>query len=46
MAKKKGNIRDYRREEAAGKSFDTDYYNQAIHEAALAQPEFMRKVLA
>ncbi|MDX1452515.1 MAG: polyamine aminopropyltransferase [Oleiphilaceae bacterium] len=45
MACKQGNAHDYRREASANKSFATEYYNQAIHEAALAQPEFMRRVL-
>lgn len=26
-----------------GKNFETNYYNRAIHDAALAQPEFMKK---
>ncbi len=46
MARKEGSVKEYRREDAGNKAFATEYYNQGIHEAALAQPEFMRKVLA
>ncbi len=46
MARKRGAASDYRRKDAADKVFETEYYNQAMHEAALAQPEFMRRALA
>lgn len=45
MAKKSGSFVSFRREAARAKSFNTEYYNAAIHEAALALPEFMRRTL-
>ncbi len=45
MAMKQGTVSDFRREAAADRDFSTQYYNLGIHQAALAQPEFMRKVL-
>ena len=34
-------LKRFRRDDCAGRRFDTRYYNEAIHQAALAQPEFM-----
>lgn len=46
LANKAGQISHFRQEDAAQKSFATDYYNVDIHRAALAMPEFMRKALS
>lgn len=35
-------LRRFRMADSAGRSFTTQYYNDAIHQAALAQPQFMR----
>jgi spermidine synthase len=45
MASKNGAIKHFREEDAANKPFPTTYYNTDIHRAALATPEFMRRVL-
>ncbi|MDH5323968.1 MAG: polyamine aminopropyltransferase [Gammaproteobacteria bacterium] len=36
----------FREADAAAKSFETEYYNTAIHKAAFALPEFVRRALA
>jgi len=36
----------FRRGDAAGKPFATNYYNHDIHSAALAQPEFFKRAMA
>jgi spermidine synthase len=36
----KRSVVDFRRDDARGKVFPTRYYNAAIHQGALAQPEF------
>ncbi len=45
MATKTGSITDYRAEAIRNKPFQTEYYNLEIHQAALAQPEFMKRGL-
>lgn len=45
MACKDGRVEGFRREAAETKPFETVYYNAAIHAAAFAQPEFMRRAL-
>jgi spermidine synthase len=40
MAGKHGDVRSFRMTEAAEKTFATRYYNAAIHQGALAPPEF------
>lgn len=45
LAKKQGNALEFRKEDARNKSFETQYYNADIHQAALVLPEFMRKPL-
>lgn len=42
----KGGLGKFREHDAAGKPFDTDYYNVDIHRAALAQPEFFKKAFS
>lgn len=42
MACKDGSPENFREAAAAAKSFDTRYYNAAIHRGALALPEFLR----
>jgi spermidine synthase len=44
MAGKRGNISSFRREDAENKPFKTLYYNAAIHQGALAAPEFTKAV--
>lgn len=39
----KSSLATFRERDAGGKTFDTAYYNLAIHKAALAQPEFVKK---
>ncbi|MCB1875825.1 MAG: polyamine aminopropyltransferase [Chromatiales bacterium] len=41
MAGKGDYIRRFREEDAQARSFPTRYYNEGIHRAALAQPQFM-----
>jgi len=43
MAVKGGSATEFRREAITERSFDTEYYNLSIHQAAMAIPEFMRK---
>jgi spermidine synthase len=45
LARKQASLDEFREQDAASKPFPTRYYNAAIHRAALAQPEFMRKAL-
>lgn len=45
MASNSGPITEFRESDAADKPFATDYYNVAVHRAALATPEFMRRAL-
>lgn len=35
----------FRSEDAAAKTFRTEYYNAGVHQAALAQPEFIKRAL-
>lgn len=42
MAGKLSNVRDFRMEAVSQKSFSTQYYNAAIHQAALAIPEYLK----
>ncbi len=37
----KGDASEFREQDAHNKLFSTRYYNNAIHHAALAQPEFL-----
>jgi len=37
---------DFRQDDAANRAFATSYYNEEIHRAAFAQPEFFRKARA
>jgi spermidine synthase len=46
LARKQGPARQFRAEAAAAKAFPTRYYNRAIHEAALALPQFLVDRLA
>lgn len=41
-----GPLGRFRVEDARRKGFDTRYYNAEVHSAALAEPEFLRQVLA
>lgn len=43
MAMKEGQVDAFRQQDSANKHFDTRYYNAAIHQAALAVPEFMKR---
>ncbi|ASP38159.1 spermidine synthase [Bacterioplanes sanyensis] len=45
LASKGGDATVFRIEDAASKSFRTQYYNAEIHAAALALPEFMKRAL-
>lgn len=45
MGSKDNLLHYFREEEAASRPFVTRYYNEAIHHAALAQPEFMKAAL-
>lgn len=45
LARKSGQVADFRAADAAAKPFATEYYNAEIHRAALATPEFMRRAL-
>jgi len=40
-----GGLSDFRIQDALHKPFETDYYNMAIHQAALAVPEFFKRAL-
>lgn len=42
MAAKECELDRFRSDSVANKSFDTRYYNEAIHQGALAVPEFMK----
>lgn len=37
---------EFRQQDCENKAFDTEYYNADIHKAALAQPEFFKKVFS
>jgi len=39
---KSGTLDAFRREDAAARDFETRYYNAAVHQGALAEPEFFR----
>ena len=45
LASKGGDATSFRIEDAANKSFRTEYYNAEMHAAGLALPEFMRRDL-
>jgi len=45
MAIKKGALGRFREEDAKRRPFKTHYYNEAIHQAAMAQPQFMLEAL-
>jgi spermidine synthase len=45
MTAKKGDLTVFRQTDAENKSFETNYYNAAIHQAALAQPEFFKRAM-
>ncbi|NOZ53137.1 MAG: polyamine aminopropyltransferase [Gammaproteobacteria bacterium] len=49
MAAKPGieqSLRAFREQDTSNKSFETEYYNAAIHRAALATPEFFKRCLS
>ena len=43
MAAKNMDLHQFRHDDCRERSFDTVYYNEEIHQAALAQPQFMRE---
>ena len=45
LARKNGQVRDFRVQAAAAKSFPTEYYNLGIHQGALGVPEFMQRAV-
>ncbi len=45
MARKGAALDGFRKDAALAKTFSTEYYNAEIHQAALAQPEFMKRAL-
>jgi len=45
MASKQGNLRQFREQAAANKTFDTRYYSAEIHKAAMVLPPFAAKAL-
>lgn len=45
LAKKSGDARQFREQDALNKPFATQYYNAGIHKAGLALPEFMKQAL-
>ncbi|MBP6533424.1 MAG: polyamine aminopropyltransferase [Arenimonas sp.] len=38
-------LAQFRSQDAAAKAFSTEYYNAGVHQAALAQPEFIKRAL-
>jgi spermidine synthase len=42
MAGKGASLRNIREQDVADKGFATRYYNLAMHQACMAQPEFFR----
>ncbi|MDH5691551.1 MAG: polyamine aminopropyltransferase [Gammaproteobacteria bacterium] len=46
MCCKDNTLSDFREQDADSKSFDTQYYNAKVHQAALCAPEFFYKALA
>lgn len=46
MASKERGFDDWRREAAEARDFPTRYYNAAVHQAALAAPEFFLQAVA
>ena len=45
MGGKNSSLETFRKDDAANKAFRTDYYNTGIHQAAMAEPEFVRRAL-
>jgi spermidine synthase len=45
LGKKQGDAKSFRQEAAQSLTFDTDYYTGDIHQAALALPAFMKRIL-
>lgn len=43
LARKQGTLDAFREQAAAAKTFPTEFYNVAMHHAALAQPEFLKR---
>jgi spermidine synthase len=43
MTSKDGKLDGFRRTDCSGRNFSTRYYNEDIHQAAVAQPQFMRE---
>lgn len=43
MATRSGDLTLFRQSDAENKTFETDYYNAAIHQGALAKPEFFKR---
>ena len=46
MASVEGDLRQFRVQDANNKSFATTYYNAAIHQSALATPEFFKSLFS
>lgn len=46
LAKKTGEFTGFREADAAAAPFDTEYYNVAVHKAAAALPNFVKKAFA
>jgi spermidine synthase len=46
LARKRGDLSNFRENDAANKTFATEYYNPDMHKAALAQPEFLKRAFA
>ena len=46
IGRKGGKIEGFRENDVAKRSFETRYYNEAIHRSAFAQPEFFKKAVA
>lgn len=46
IAGKRSSIEFVRKAEADARTFNTDYYNNAVHQAAFAEPEFFKKFLS
>lgn len=45
MAAKERDLDDWRQDAAEARDFPTRYYNSAVHQAALAAPEFFLQAL-
>jgi spermidine synthase len=45
LARKDADLNSFREDDARSRPFETRYYNEEIHRASLAQPEFMKREL-